>query len=101
MLRSLFGLQPKVDLGQILKDGATILDVRTPGEYAEGHVKGSVNIPLDKLEQQLKKIPAGKPVITVCRSGMRSGQAMQMLKAHGFDVHNGGPWTSVNALVAR
>ncbi len=101
MLRSLFGLQPKADLGQLLKDGATILDVRTPGEYAEGHVKGSVNIPLDRLDQQVKKIPAGKPVITVCRSGMRSGQAMQLLKAQGFDVHNGGPWTSVNALVAR
>jgi rhodanese-related sulfurtransferase len=101
MLRSLFGLQPKVDLGQLLKDGASIIDVRTPGEYAEGHVKGSINIPLDRLEQQLTKIPGGKPVITVCRSGMRSGQAVQVLKAQGFDVHNGGPWTSVNALVSR
>ncbi len=101
MLRSLFGLQPKVDLGQLLMDGATIVDVRTPGEFAQGHVNGSVNIPLDLLEQEMKKIPTGKPVITVCRSGMRSGQAMQMLKAHGLDVHNGGPWTSVNALVAR
>lgn len=98
MLRSLFGLGPKVDLTAILKQGATILDVRTPAEYAQGHVKGAVNIPLDKLQNSTAKVPKGKPVITCCLSGGRSGVAEGILRKQGFEAYNGGPWTNVKKL---
>ena len=78
MLRSLFGLGPKVDLTAILQQGATILDVRTPAEIAQGHVN--------------------KPVITCCKSGARSGMAESILRKQGFEAYNGGPWTSVQQL---
>lgn len=89
---------PKVDLGQKIKEGAVIVDVRTADEYRSGHVQGSINIPLDRIQEQLKKIDKSKPVITCCRSGARSGMASDVLKRHGFDVYNGGPWTSLSNL---
>lgn len=99
MLKNLFGLcGPKVDLREKIAQGATILDVRTVEEFRSGHVPGSINIPLDKLNNQLSKLDKSKPVITCCRSGARSGSATDMLKHQGFEVYNGGPWTSVDAL---
>lgn len=99
MFKTLFGLGgPKVDLGQKIKEGAQIIDVRTPDEFRSGHVKGAVNIPLDRLQGQLAKIDKSKAVITCCRSGARSGMAADMLKNAGFDAYNGGPWQNVQAL---
>ncbi|MBL7956638.1 MAG: rhodanese-like domain-containing protein [Flavobacteriales bacterium] len=99
MFKTLFGIGgTKVDLSQKIKEGAQIIDVRSPEEYRSGHVKGSVNIPLDRIQDQLKKISKDKPVITCCRSGARSGMAADVLKRHGYDVYNGGAWTSVNNL---
>lgn len=101
MLRSLLGLGPKMDLTAILKQGATILDVRTPTEFDQGHVNGSINIPLDQLQRSLPKVPRGKPVITCCRSGARSGMAVNILKDAGFEAYNGGPWTNVERSITR
>lgn len=98
MLRSLFGLGPKVDLSGIIQQGATILDVRTPAEFAQGHVKGAVNIPLDQLQRTTAKVPQGKPVITCCRSGARSGMAEGILRKQGFEAYNGGSWTNVQKM---
>lgn len=98
MLRSLFGLGPKTDLTAILQKGATILDVRSPGEFAQGHVKGAMNIPLDQLQRSTAKVPKGRPVITCCRSGARSGMAEGILRKAGFEAYNGGPWTNVQKL---
>ena len=95
---SLFG--KSVDYAQLVKDGALILDVRTPGEYAGGHIKGSKNIPLQSLQQQLGKIPKDKVIITCCASGMRSGSAKSMLLSNGFkEVHNGGGWMSLRGKI--
>lgn len=92
----LFGAAPKVDLGQLIKDGAIILDVRTPGEYAGGHIRGSVNIPVDQLKNKISSLKKDRAIITCCASGMRSGTARGILKANGFsEVHNGGSWTSL------
>lgn len=100
LLQRLFGLGgPSVDLGQKISDGANIIDVRTPEEFRSGHVKGSVNIPLDKLQGQLGRIDKNKPVITCCRSGARSGMAADLLKRNGFECYNGGAWTSVRAIM--
>ena len=95
---SLFG--KSVDYAQLVKDGALILDVRTPGEYAGGHIKGSKNIPLQSLQQNLSKIPKDKVIITCCASGMRSGSAKSMLLSNGFkEVHNGGGWMSLKGKI--
>ena len=76
---------------------ATIIDVRTISEFKSGHVKGSINIPLDQIPnkiQSLKKM--SRPLIMCCRSGMRSGSATQFLTKEGFDeVYNGGAWQTV------
>lgn len=99
MFRTLFGMGPKVDLKEIKAQGAVILDVRTTGEYAGGHVKGSINIPLDRLQQQLKKLPKDKPVIACCLSGARSGSAVSILKAEGYEAYNGGGWSGLDRVL--
>jgi len=86
---------PSVDLKQLVKEGAVIVDVRTKGEYAGGHIKGSVNIPLQVLDNSLGKLKKDKTIITCCASGMRSGSAKSLLKSKGYTVHNGGGWMSL------
>lgn len=96
-IKKLFGLGPSVDFQTLLSQGGVIVDVRTKGEYASGHVKGSVNIPLDQLGNQLKKFKNKEQgIITCCASGMRSASAKSFLKNQGFtNVHNGGSWMSL------
>lgn len=84
----------------LLSDGAVIIDVRSKTEYASGHLKKSVNIPLDQLKDNLGRFKKNKPVITCCASGMRSASAKSVLKSHGFaEVKNGGGWTSLKKYV--
>lgn len=80
---------------KFIKAGATVVDVRTPTEYEGGHLRTSINIPLDSLPKQLGGLDKNKPVITCCASGIRSGSAKRMLKAQGFDAINGGGWMSL------
>lgn len=95
-LKSLLGIGPATDYAELMQKGAQIIDVRTPAEFNGGHIKGSVNIPLDNLQKQLSKIKKNQPVITCCASGMRSGAAKQMLQANGYaEVYNGGGWASL------
>ena len=95
-IKNLLGIGPKVDFKELLQNGATIIDVRSKGEYQGGHIKGSVNIPLDILSSNVSKIKKDKPVITCCASGMRSASAKAMLKSRGFaEVYNGGGWMSL------
>jgi len=78
--------------------GAVIIDVRSNGEFASGHIKGSKNIPLDTIAakiQEIKKL--NKPVIACCRSGMRSAQAASILKQNGIDTINGGGWEGLQS----
>jgi len=96
-IKNIFGFGPQTDYKQLIANGAQIIDVRTRNEYASGHVKGSVNIPLNELASHLKKIKKDKPVITCCASGMRSASAKSTLVSNGFsEVHNGGGWMSLN-----
>ena len=61
-----------------------LLDVRTPEEYAKGHIKGAVLIPVQVLEARLSEVPKDKQVYVYCHSGARSGRASKMLASHGF-----------------
>ncbi len=91
-LRSLFGLGPKVDYKEVIKNGAIIVDVRTKGEFKSGHIDGSLNIPLPELNKKLNKLDKSKAIITCCASGVRSGSAKNILKSSGFEAYNGGSW---------
>ena len=96
-LKSLLGLGPKVDYKTLVKEGAIVLDVRSAGEFSGGHVKGAINIPVDALKSNLKRLDKNKVIITCCASGMRSAAAKSVLKANGYaNVHNGGGWMSLN-----
>jgi rhodanese-related sulfurtransferase len=95
-LSKLFGGGPSVDFTELVKNGAQLVDVRSDGEYRGGHIKGSVNYPLDRLPQLAAKLKKDQPVITCCASGMRSGSAKSWLSANGFkEVYNGGSWNSL------
>ncbi len=98
-LSNIFSSGPKVDFGELVKIGAQIIDVRTKPEFAGGHIRGAINIPLNELALQMKKIKKEKPVITCCASGMRSGSARSILQANGFEVYNGGGWTSLERIL--
>lgn len=99
-IKEILGLGPAVDFAQLVKDGAQIIDVRTPAEFQSGHIRGSINIPLNNLESKLSKIKKDKAVITCCASGMRSASAKGLLKSRGFkEVHNGGGWMSLQRKI--
>ena len=71
-----------------LAEGATLIDVREPQEYAEAHVPGAVLIPMGQLPGRLGEVPADGPVYVICRSGNRSGAMGPLLDAHGYDSVN-------------
>ncbi|MBA4384543.1 MAG: rhodanese-like domain-containing protein [Anaerolinea sp.] len=66
-------------------NGAFLLDVREPSEWNEAHVEGAVLIPLGELSTRVSEIPADQDVLIICRSGNRSGQARDLLRAAGLN----------------
>ena len=96
-LLSMLGFGGKSEsIKEFMAKGAIIIDVRTPGEFSGGHIKGSKNIPLNILSTKIDEIKKlDKPVIACCASGMRSAQATSILKSNGIDVMNGGGWSSL------
>jgi len=100
IFQNLFRTSPKTDLKKIIEQLAFLVDVRTASEFASGHVKGSVNIPLDKIPAQLFQFKGKKNIVVFCQSGGRSSQAKSILERNGItDVTNGGSWRHVNQLV--
>lgn len=96
-LLSMLGFGGKSEsIKEFMAKGAIIIDVRTPGEFSGGHIKGSKNIPLNILSTKIDEIKKlDKPVIACCASGMRSAQATSILKSNGIDAMNGGGWSSL------
>ena len=81
-------------LPELKKQGALLVDVRSPAEFAHGNAPGTVNIPLNELGNRLGEIPKSKPVVLCCASGTRSGMAKMLLKKNGYlSVHNIGTWS--------
>jgi len=70
---------------QLVASGARLLDVRTPEEFAGGHIAGALNIPVQQLAARLREVaPPGTPVVVYCRSGARSAAATQLLRSANF-----------------
>lgn len=84
---------------ELLEEGATLVDVRTPAEHAEAHLEGTLNVPVDELLPRLSELPKDKPVIVYCRSGRRSARAAALLRRQGFEVHDAGPMSALVASV--
>ena len=76
------------DAAALLAGGAVLLDVRDKHEWQAGHVPKARHIPLAQLAQRHRELPAGRTIITVCRSGMRSAQAARLLTGQGWQVAN-------------
>lgn len=77
------------DAGTLPRDGSvTLLDTRTPGEFARGHIDGFRNIPVDNLRERIAEIEPGKPVYVICQSGVRSYIATRILEGYGFEAYN-------------
>jgi rhodanese-related sulfurtransferase len=99
-----FNLFKRKDMSNEIKEyldkGAVVLDVRTQGEWDAGHSEGAKHIVLNLVPVKIDEIKSwNKPVIAVCLSGGRSGQATQFLKNNGIDVINGGPWQNVDQFL--
>jgi rhodanese-related sulfurtransferase len=92
--------RPGTDYKLLVQNGAVIIDVRSPQEFDNGHIKGSKNIPVNIIQREVNSIKKiGKPIITVCQSGARSGMAKGILKSAGIEVYNGGSWFGLRSKI--
>ncbi|MFN5355236.1 MAG: rhodanese-like domain-containing protein [Bacteroidota bacterium] len=98
-LKNLLGISTGPTVKELLADEALIIDVRSPGEFAGGHVPGALNIPLDRLVREISRLEdKDQAIVTCCASGMRSASAAAILRSEGFlRVANGGAWRAVLA----
>jgi len=97
LLNMLFGPSTN-EISTYLSKGAIILDVRTDSEYKSKHIDNAKHIPLQVLQQRINDLKQlNKPVIAYCASGMRSGQAVSILKNNGIDAINGGGLSKLQA----
>ena len=71
-----------------LADGATVIDVREPGEYVGGHVPGAVLMPMGELPSRTGELDNSRPVFIICASGNRSGAMTDYLRHNGFDARS-------------
>lgn len=99
LLKKLFSPKNPVDFKSLLANGAVIVDVRNPGEFAQGHIRGAINIPLGQLTGKISSLK-NKTVITCCQSGIRSSAAKSSLIKAGIECYNGGGWYSLQNKIA-
>ena len=71
---------------QLIRSGATLVDVRSRKEWNGGHAREARHIPLDELEQKLSSLPVSTPVVAICHSGVRSASAARLLSKRGYQV---------------
>lgn len=92
-------MDENVNIKEIVSHGALIIDVRTPEEYKDGHISGSINIPLDDLPSATSWLIKDVPTVVVCASGSRSSIAKDFLESNGYEkVYNGGSWNSLGDI---
>lgn len=82
---------PEIDVDELaarLEKGAVLFDVREPNEYTEAHVSGAVLVPLATVPDNVERFRVDGPVHVICRSGARSGKAVEFLREQGIDAVN-------------
>ena len=87
-----------------LKNGALVIDVRSPGEFNSGHLSAALNLPLDEIETALpRRVPDKNQVLLLhCQSGMRSGMAQRKLKSMGYaKVFNLGSYGRAESILKQ
>ncbi len=95
-LKSIFTRATALDLTEILSKKPFLVDVRTTVEYAQGHPKGSINIPLNNLPSCINKFKGKKDILVFCRSGNRSSKAKLFLESQGINnIIDAGAWKNV------
>ncbi|WP_026753924.1 rhodanese-like domain-containing protein [Sediminibacter sp. Hel_I_10] len=98
LLEFIFG-NKKRQVAEYLKKEAVILDVRTKAEWDKGHVDHAKHIPLDELHLRVEEVKAlKKPIVTCCRSGVRSAKATNFLRLQHVDAINGGGWSGLQKI---
>ncbi len=88
----MFGFLDAEEARRMMAVGAVVVDVRTQEEWDQGHAANTIWVPLHDLADHLAELPQSVPLLQVCRSGARSGQATAYLRNQGIDAHNLGPW---------
>lgn len=98
-IKNLLNAGTKTNYREMIDKGAIIVDVRSKGEYAGGHIKNSINIPVDQLSNNLSKLKdKNQYIVCCCASGMRSGTAKKILESNGYTaVFNGGSWRGLQS----
>lgn len=93
--------QHDTDLSQVLDRDPIILDVREPYEFEGRHIDIAINIPLSEVYTRWQELKAeNRPIIAYCRSGMRSGKAVNLLKEHRIEAYNGGGIRDMEGLLS-
>ncbi len=95
---------PEVDIEQLaraLPGDVTLVDVREPAEYADGHVPGAVLVPMGQFGSRLGEVDGNRPVYVICASGNRSAAMTDLLVARGYDAHSVAGGTSAWARSGR
>ena len=94
----------QADLAELIAAGALLVDVRTPREFAGGHVKGAINIPVSSIAAGIQKKAKNKskPIIVYCHSGARSGAAKKALLGAGYtNVVNAGSLHRIRGILGK
>jgi phage shock protein E len=79
---------------QLVAQGAVLVDVRTPEEFAGGHLDGARNVPVDELAGRMGELPRDRVLVVYCRSGARSSRAAAMLRGAGYQARDLGPMSA-------
>jgi phage shock protein E len=93
-----------VDIPALIKAGAKVVDVRTAGEFAGGHITGAINIPHQVVAREMANLEkdTGKAIIVYCHSGARSAAAKKALNQAGYtNVVNGGSLNNMRKLLGQ
>lgn len=100
IFKKLFSHNGTENIAEIINNNAFLVDVRSSMEFNSDKVKGSVNIPLDQIQNHLAKFKGKNNIVVFCRSGNRSSQAKSILERNGIEnVTNGGGYQTVKSLL--
>ena len=79
---------PPARARELIDGGAQVVDVRTAGEHAAGHIAGAAHIPLDRLDEEAGELARERPVVVYCRGGNRSAMAAEAMRNSGWDAQS-------------